>query len=76
MFSYRYELAEDYADDDEDKQAIRGMRKRVLRKLKDQDDLVRVRISPVPTLKNIWLIYLSHSEIDRITRMKANDVTN
>ncbi|PHT37888.1 putative aminopyrimidine aminohydrolase, mitochondrial [Capsicum baccatum] len=40
-FAHAYELAEDYADDDEDKEAIRGMRKRVLRKLKDQDDLVR-----------------------------------
>ncbi|XP_009616741.1 bifunctional TH2 protein, mitochondrial-like isoform X1 [Nicotiana tomentosiformis] len=40
-FAQAYELAEDFADDDEDKEAIRDLRKRVLRKLKDQDDLVR-----------------------------------
>lgn len=40
-FAQAYELAGDFADDDEDKEAIRDLRKRVLRKLKDQDDLVR-----------------------------------
>lgn len=47
FIDYRYELAEDYADDDEDKEAIGVMRKRVLRKLKDQDDLVRVSYTPM-----------------------------
>ncbi|XAR61044.1 Aminopyrimidine aminohydrolase [Bertholletia excelsa] len=40
-FSQAYELAEECADDDEDKTAIRKLRKRVLKKLDTHDDLVR-----------------------------------
>ncbi|KAA8543426.1 hypothetical protein F0562_021079 [Nyssa sinensis] len=40
-FAQAYELAEEYADDDEDKIAIRELRKGVLKKLKVHDTLVR-----------------------------------
>ncbi|CAH9081085.1 unnamed protein product [Cuscuta europaea] len=40
-FSNAYELAEAYADDDEDKEAISMLRKRVLKRLSDQHNLVR-----------------------------------
>ncbi|VFQ95861.1 unnamed protein product [Cuscuta campestris] len=40
-FSKAYEFAEEYADDDEDKEAIGMLRKRVLRRLGDQHNLVR-----------------------------------
>ena len=38
----RYEMAENCADDDEDKSAIRSLRKRVLEKLKAHPTLVQV----------------------------------
>ncbi|XP_073150200.1 bifunctional TH2 protein, mitochondrial-like isoform X2 [Henckelia pumila] len=37
----RYELAEQYVDDEEDKEAIAELRKRVLKRLKNQDSLIR-----------------------------------
>lgn len=40
----RYELAEEYADDDEDKEAIGKLRKRVLKRLRNQDKLISVRV--------------------------------
>nr|GMD25141.1 probable aminopyrimidine aminohydrolase, mitochondrial [Ipomoea batatas] len=40
-YSQAYELAEEYADDDDDKESIGMLRKRVLRKLSDQDNIVR-----------------------------------
>ncbi|CAK9149965.1 unnamed protein product [Ilex paraguariensis] len=40
-FTQAYELAEEYADDDEDKAAIRKLRKRVLKRLETHDTLVR-----------------------------------
>ncbi|KAL1559630.1 bifunctional TH2 protein, mitochondrial-like isoform X1 [Salvia divinorum] len=39
-FAQAYELAEEYADDDEDKEAIVKLRKRVLKRLRDQDKLI------------------------------------
>ncbi|KAK6143972.1 hypothetical protein DH2020_020792 [Rehmannia glutinosa] len=39
-FARAYELAEDYADDDEDKEAIVKLRKRVLKRLRNQDALI------------------------------------
>lgn len=43
LFSFfSYELAEECADDEEDKLAIRKLRKRVKQKLKTLDSLVRV----------------------------------
>ncbi|XP_052211481.1 bifunctional TH2 protein, mitochondrial-like isoform X2 [Diospyros lotus] len=40
-FARAYELAEEYADDEEDKDAIGKLRKRVLKRLDNRDDLVR-----------------------------------
>lgn len=40
-FAHAYELAEECADDDEDKKAIRNLRKYVQAKLKSHDSLVR-----------------------------------
>lgn len=40
----RYELAEEYADDDEDRGAIVKLRKRVLKRLRNQDALISVRL--------------------------------
>ncbi|XWS36501.1 hypothetical protein CRYUN_Cryun20dG0090100 [Craigia yunnanensis] len=40
-FAHAYELAEECADDDEDKKAIRKLRKHVKNKLKSHDSLVR-----------------------------------
>ncbi|GFZ17650.1 heme oxygenase-like, multi-helical [Actinidia rufa] len=40
-FAHAYELAEEYADDDDDKIAIRKLRKRVLKKLNKYDETVR-----------------------------------
>lgn len=42
LFLFSYELAEECADDEEDKLAIRKLRKRVKQKLKTLDSLVRV----------------------------------
>ncbi|KAH6771310.1 heme oxygenase-like [Perilla frutescens var. hirtella] len=39
-FARAYELAEEYADDDEDKEAIVKLRKRVLKRLRNQDTLI------------------------------------
>ncbi|XP_047957897.1 bifunctional TH2 protein, mitochondrial-like isoform X1 [Salvia hispanica] len=39
-FAHAYELAEEYADDDEDKEAIGKLRKRVLKRLRNQDKLI------------------------------------
>lgn len=41
---YSYQLAEECADDDDDKSAIRKLRKRVKHKLKTLDTLVRVSL--------------------------------
>lgn len=41
----RYELAQDYADDDDDKDAILKLRKRVLKRLNNQDALIRVTLN-------------------------------
>lgn len=46
---YRFELAEDCADDDDDRSAIRKLRKRVVKKLQMHDTLVRV-CSPLLSL--------------------------
>ncbi|KAL0370413.1 UNVERIFIED_CONTAM: Bifunctional protein, mitochondrial [Sesamum angustifolium] len=40
-FAQAYELAEEYADDEEDKEAIVKLRKRVLKRLRNQDELIR-----------------------------------
>ncbi|KAK4482365.1 hypothetical protein RD792_009518 [Penstemon davidsonii] len=40
-FAQAYELAEEYADDDEDKEAIVKLRKRVLKRFRNQDALIR-----------------------------------
>ncbi|KAL2488025.1 putative aminopyrimidine aminohydrolase [Forsythia ovata] len=39
-FAQAYKLAEEYADDDEDKEAIIKLRKRVLKRLRNQDALI------------------------------------
>ncbi|CAI9770600.1 unnamed protein product [Fraxinus pennsylvanica] len=39
-FAQAYELAEEYADDDEDKEAITKLRKRVLKRLRNLDTLI------------------------------------
>ncbi|PIM99755.1 Aminopyrimidine aminohydrolase [Handroanthus impetiginosus] len=39
-YAQAYELAEEYADDEEDKEAIIKLRKRVLKRLKNQDALI------------------------------------
>ena len=43
--NFRYELAEEFADDDDDKIAIRKLRKRVLKKLNNHEETVRVSSS-------------------------------
>ncbi|KAL9142989.1 hypothetical protein ABFS82_14G207800 [Erythranthe guttata] len=40
-FAHAYELAEDYADDEEDKEAIVKLKNRVLKRLRNQDTLIR-----------------------------------
>lgn len=40
-FAHAYELAEEYVDDEEDKEAIAGLRKRVMKRFRDQDSLIR-----------------------------------
>ena len=45
IVNFRYELAEEYADDDDDKIAIRKLRKRALKKLNKYDETVRVSSS-------------------------------
>ncbi|KZV32958.1 hypothetical protein F511_01469 [Dorcoceras hygrometricum] len=40
-FAHAYELAEQYVDDEEDKEAISGLRKGVLKRFRNQDSLIR-----------------------------------
>lgn len=55
---FRYELAEECADDDEDKSAIRKLRKRVKDKLKNYEAIVHVRfLISIPTLLFCIIFY-------------------
>lgn len=61
-----YELAEECADDEDDKAAIRKLRKRVKQKLKGLDSLVRVSFSLfyLPFSFSFWSIFVVFSLSD------------